>query len=416
MRSIRVLAFAAVFLAAASASAAETVMVDGVPHVRNAADPARGERVLKLRELWSVGGADDEDNFFGLITEVESDPAGNIFVLDGQLCQVSVYSPDGELIKTLFHEGDGPGEIRQPRDMVMMPDGRVGLVQEFPGKIVFVEADGTPAGSLTPGSEDPTAGGVGALAGAACRGGSMALAGIKTRPGERAGTQDRKLYLASYDPDGTMREYLLSRDTMFDFNNFRMDENVHLASYFWNHAVDGRGRIYAVPSFQEYRVNVYSRDGSLERVIERDFELRRRSGEEKDYMRRLVDGSLRNFPGEYEFKVSEYAPVVAWLQPGLRISGDGDLWIMNSYGNVDQPDGVMVSYDVFGPDGEFEQVVRIACDADGSRDGLFCLGGDRFVIVRGYTDAIAASFGSFSDEDDGQESEPMGITCYELAE
>ncbi len=34
------------------------------------------------------------------------------------------------------------------RDMTVFPDGRVGVAQEFPGRVTFVEADGTPAGKV----------------------------------------------------------------------------------------------------------------------------------------------------------------------------------------------------------------------------------------------------------------------------
>ncbi len=414
MGFFRCFAAAVLILAATAVFAGETVMIDGVPHILNGTEPANGVQTIELRELWSVGGEADEENFFGLITAVDADSEGNIYVLDGQLCQVSVYSPRGELIRTLFREGDGPGEVRQPRDMVLMPDGRIGLVQEFPGKIVFVDAEGNPAGELSPGSQDPTAGGFTALAGADCRGGSMVLAGIQTKPGERAGTQERKLYLAAYDPAGELRSYMITRDTMFDFNNFVLDESVHVGSFFWNHALDAEGMIYAVPAADRYAINVYAPDGTPVKVIEREFELRQRSKNEINDFRRLVDGSLRNFPGTYEIKVTEYSPVVPWLQPGVRIAGNGDLWILNSYGNVDQPEGVMVSYDVFDREGVFDHIVRVACDGDGMNDGLFCVTEDRFVLVRGYTDAVASTFGAMPEETDGQDSEPMGITYYEL--
>jgi len=122
--------------------------IDGVVHVKNPAKASGGVQILNMQEQWKVGGEDDEDILFGLIPRACSDEAGNIYVLDSQLNQVLVFNPEGEMVRTLFREGEGPGEIRQPRDMMVLGNGRVGVVQEFPGVVIFVENDGTPAGRV----------------------------------------------------------------------------------------------------------------------------------------------------------------------------------------------------------------------------------------------------------------------------
>ena len=38
-----------------------------------------------------------------------------------------VVAPDGTIIGTLGREGDGPGEVRTPQGIVLMPDGTVGI-------------------------------------------------------------------------------------------------------------------------------------------------------------------------------------------------------------------------------------------------------------------------------------------------
>ena len=90
-------------------SARESTPIEGVQHVMNGTVPREGTRVLKLEELWRVGGADDE-TIFGLLTQVLGDEDGNVYLLDAQLHQVFVYSPEGHLIRSLFREGEGPGE------------------------------------------------------------------------------------------------------------------------------------------------------------------------------------------------------------------------------------------------------------------------------------------------------------------
>jgi hypothetical protein len=129
------------------AFAGEVVTVDGIPHIQNTSIPSGGHRTVQLEELWRIGGEDD-DVFFGLITQVLNDEDGNIYILDSQLCDVQVYSPDGEHLKTLFRQGEGPGEVTRARNLALLGDGTVGVIREFPGTMVRVDRDNNPAANI----------------------------------------------------------------------------------------------------------------------------------------------------------------------------------------------------------------------------------------------------------------------------
>jgi hypothetical protein len=83
-----------------------------VEQVKNT-EPAHPPRTVQLEELWRVGGEDGE-LLFGAIVGTTTDPDGNVYLLDHHLKHVEVISPDGEHLRTLSGEGDGPGEIRNP--------------------------------------------------------------------------------------------------------------------------------------------------------------------------------------------------------------------------------------------------------------------------------------------------------------
>ena len=85
--------------------------------------------VRRLEELWRAGG--DDELLLGRIEEVRLGPDGNLYLMDQQLSQVLVLSPDGEYMRTLSREGEGPGEVRRPAGMLFMPDGNLGLLQPF---------------------------------------------------------------------------------------------------------------------------------------------------------------------------------------------------------------------------------------------------------------------------------------------
>ncbi len=92
-----------------------------VPHTIDDNGPAEGVQPLTLRELWRVGG-EDEDLILGRVSDLEMHPDGSVYILDHQLCHVVVISTDGEHLRNISREGDGPGEMRQPMGLVFLTD------------------------------------------------------------------------------------------------------------------------------------------------------------------------------------------------------------------------------------------------------------------------------------------------------
>jgi len=111
---IPILGVVALILALLRGKAEEDVRKAAPARVANGPTPAHGLQTMQLEEMWRVGGADDEENFFGLVTWAEAGADGLVYVLDTQLCQVNVYDREGNLVQTLFRQGEGPGEVQRP--------------------------------------------------------------------------------------------------------------------------------------------------------------------------------------------------------------------------------------------------------------------------------------------------------------
>ena len=385
--------------------------------VKNSATPAHGIHQLQLEEMWRAGGADDEENFFGLLIWAEEGPDGLVYVLDTQLSQVNVYDDEGALVRTLFHEGDGPGEIRQPRGLVLLEDGSIGAVQEFPGKIVRVDPENIPLDSIEPRMGEAAEGGFVAMIRAEQRGGTFIVSIVQIASGDRDGTQKRHMYLATVNEQGGIGAPLLERFTDWDFTNFTYDEEVNLPAFYWANAVGPDGRVYAAPDRDAYRINVYAPDGTLERVIEREYTSRKRTAEDKKRIRNLFEGAFGQVPFEVKVTISDIDSDINWLSRSLQVDAQGDLWVLSSRGIREQPAGILATYDVFTPDGTFDRQVQVACEGSGDRDGVFLLGDERLLVIRGYVDATASMLGGApADEDeDGDEAAPMEIICYKIA-
>jgi len=393
--------------------AAKVELMDEVPHINNPAVAPHGVDRMQLQEQWRIGG-DDDDVFFGLITHVETDESGNIYLLDRQQSQVFVFSPDGEFLRTLSREGDGPGEIRGPQGLALLADGTVALVQNSPGKIVRVTREGAPAGDIRPGDDDPAFRGFSILHEAKSRGGVFLVGGVSAFSEADPMVQSRTDFISSFDLEGNEIHRFYHHEHTFNFHEFVFNEFEVIPWFLRRSDLDARGNLYAAAERDEYAISVYSPTGTLLRVIHRDYDHVMRTKAQRDELIELFSMELRELPFPFEVQVGESAPDICWIQNGLRVAPDGTLWILSSQGIVDQSPGIMQTYDVFDPEGHFNHQVQVDCPGDAQRDYLFFVGNDRVLLVTGFIDGVKSVLGGGSNPDTDEEARPMEVICYTI--
>jgi hypothetical protein len=393
----------ALLLLAADAFA-EPVRVD------NGAEPARGTRTVELEELWEVGG-EDGDLILGVVNRVLIDDDSNIYLLDGQLSEVHVVSSDGELLRTIGREGDGPGEFRRPTDMAFLPDGCLGVMQTLPGKVVRLHCDsGDPAGAWALGDE--TAGGFYQMDGLRHAGGNVVVGGIQQIVDQTAGKVTRESFLGNVDPaTGYIQNVYTRRMVEIDLQAIRLDEN-DLAGGPENRfdvTPDGR-TVIAIPR-NGYEVSVFAPDGTLERVFTREFTSWPRDEAALGIWKRILETVQRNQVPGAPMSWEDTEPDVQ----ALHAAPDGRIWIQNARGRWEPPAGAFTAYDVFTAEGEFDEEVRFVCDGNPRSDMLFFSGSDLVFRVAGFWDAALARFGGAGTTlDEGEEPEPVSVTCYRM--
>lgn len=401
-------ALAAMLLAGPAAAADGESVVDGVVHVESGDLPRDGVQTLAFEELWRVGGPDDEETLFGVIGQARKDDEGNVYLLDRQLSEVQVYSPDGDYLRTLSREGDGPGEVRFPRDIFLLADGTLGILQMMPGKIVKLDLDGNPAGTIMLG--DPQEGRMSMLFDAAARNGRLLVVGQKFSPGEK--TFKRTKYLSLIDSQGDEIVRCLEASVENRRGFFKWDEEEDYFVHLGRNALGPDGRVYAAPERDKYEIQVFSPEGVLERVIERDYVPRKRTAEEKE----TVSNSIRIRAGNHEVEkvVSDTDPVITQLS----VDEDSNLWVLHSRSDKDQPDGVFQTYDVYDSEGHFARRVEVTCPGDPEEDGLFLIDSGSAVFVRGLVDAAQSMVGSGGgddgEDDDGGYAAPLEVIYYRV--
>ena len=103
--------------AGAEASNLDVAVVDslpgGIPRVTSAGPTAWTDSSgARLVEIGRFSGVDGEPSEIGQPQSLAVDDAGRIYVMDTKPAVVKVYTPEGQLIRTIGHEGEGPGEFR----------------------------------------------------------------------------------------------------------------------------------------------------------------------------------------------------------------------------------------------------------------------------------------------------------------
>ncbi len=374
-----------------AAALAATVAYADIPHVDNPDEPRDGREVLELREVWNRGHEEDE-HFFGAINTVEVGPDGGIYVLDTQRAQVCVFDDEGELLRILSREGDGPGETRRPEDLVFLDDGSLGIALLINGKIVRMSLDGTPLGSLMPPGHDPQSGGIASIRRVRCRGGNLVINGTRI-----ARTDDGMARTQYLDRCNEQAETLAVYYSTSNTSNLLRDGFVERLHYFPSHErwdIDFDGRVLAAVHRKEYVVNVYAEDGELVSTFGRDAEPWRRTEAEKQLIRDSIRVMSEGQPVSVPVEVEEAAPAIERLHamPG------GEIWVLPTRGQREQPEGIMMTFDVFDASLVFVRQVAIALDGDADDDKLVFLEGRRIALVRGQQQSRRNTYGGTRGE------------------
>lgn len=100
---------------------------------------------VAVRQEVSIGELDGADAYtFGMITGAVEEPDGSILVLDAQVPVVRRYSPEGKHLGDVGRKGSGPGELLQPTDLELLPDGRIIVSDPRNARINVYTRDGAP--------------------------------------------------------------------------------------------------------------------------------------------------------------------------------------------------------------------------------------------------------------------------------
>ena len=385
----------------------ETVR-EGVTFVTNPEKPM-DEATLELEEMWRRGG-DDDEVLFGVVSQLVEDGEGNVYLLDGQLSEIQVFSPSGEWLRSVGREGEGPGEFRNGSDMFLGPGNLLSVVQIFPGKIVQISTDGDPAGNYK--IPENAGGGFQLIHVGRSNGERVVLAYAQSRSADGSGQQSRKqiqtTYLRAFDGEGKelARFHEEARETVF--GGMKFTENT-FSDFARRWAMSKDGRVAAALSFDDYRIHVWNPDGSLKHIIDRpSYKPVPRDAVAKKRFQKFFESITRWNRGS-TFEVSETHSAVQ----GIWYRDDGSLWVMSAAGAWGRDEGALAHVDVYDDKGRYVQRVKLVTEGDPVEDGLF-FSGNRMYRVTDLFSAAMASLGGGTEEDVAEDVEPVSVVAYRM--
>lgn len=97
-----------------------------------------------FEEVYHVGSLDGDDwEQFGTVHEAAFDGQGNLYLVDSYALRVVVVDRYGDFLGTIGRPGDGPGEFAFPRNLTVMPDGRIVVSDTMHRAFQIYDGDGS---------------------------------------------------------------------------------------------------------------------------------------------------------------------------------------------------------------------------------------------------------------------------------
>ena len=367
-------------------------------------------RTVHLEELWRLDPEDPDTPLMGLIQDVAADPGGDLYLVDRQLCQILVYSREGEYQRTIGRQGEGPGEFLRPTEIYLLPDETLSIREGYPAKIEGLERDGTPTTRWS-------SIGTGYVHRARPLAGGYVLASQDRDHARSTGALSYKtVRIASYDGEGNRMHDFFHDDQKTSFDPPIYDES---ESFFpqaaWDLTPDNR--LVLAPDREQYRLELYRSDGTLDWVIERPMKPHRRSRKDKDEVAENVGYSVNGQNVEVECHIMDTDPMIS----SLTVTSDGSIAVRTCHTRRLDIEGLIDCYDLHAPDGTLcEQIRIVANPAIAELGSWHDLGDGHMACVHQYGDAASMYWSSMGggDEDDNDDLNEIMLTvsCWKMVD
>lgn len=294
----------------------------------------------------------DSTQVFGAIEGVVTGPDGNIAVLDRAACCIRIFTPDGEFLRQISREGNGPGELISTAFLTITENGTLILTgdgSETLGIHAFDYYTGEWIGSEPAYGSPPTC-----LEGAEGKTYMRKFLDIEVVDGEPV-----ILIQITLNEIGVEEPLVVFLEKRLPFNPQDMSAIISLVWFGYDLACDFSGRFYiAARSTEEAIVFAFDQTGEELFTVELELEPVLRTPEELETERLVLVGKALAMDSADAASSLEAAPYKPMIR-GLEVDEEGNLWIL--LGGPSQP-----TFEVFNSSGEYlRRVVLEGEQADG---------------------------------------------------
>lgn len=381
--------------------------------VANPDAPRNGRVEAGMEELFHLGGfSEAEEEFFGVVASALLAGNGDSYFLDEQLCEVRVFDAQGNYLRTFGREGEGPGEFRMARDLLLLPDGQIGVIYGQQTRMAKYGLDGSIGKDL---SLTPEGTRFAFMMGAQSRGGQMVLQqhSSSIKDNEMTSTMS----MLGMDADGNVTHTYSESSTTkkLDGPNISISISDDDMANAWVLLEDGSLAINE--SDEEYRIDILGADGELIRTITRDYAPLARPKTEIDRIKaeRRERAESTGRPVDDE-PIDEFYDVIL----DMHVGPDGQLWVMTGRGRFGEgvPENTLGTFDVFDGEGNFVRQVSIDAPYMGGSDEFEFLG-DRLYVYEESRDARTSMYAGHgmeivTDQETDGEIDPLTIWCWKI--
>ena len=378
----------------------------------NPSSPPEGRVHLQPEEIWRVGGdPEDEDLFFGVVRHAVVDASGRTYLLDEQLVQIVVLDADGGFVDSFGREGQGPGELFRPREILWLPDGRLGVLHGRPTRIATFTTEGRAGEDIPIGHDDSERGFV--LEAQSAGPHLVLVRSLFEREGNVARSTRSLVSLAA---DGTLgvtyREVHHEAPLTGGRGGRRMFFMTAGQDFLHAWALGPDGRVFVVGAADRYAIEVFEPDGTLAAILRRPYERVARTEQELEALRARNRAMRERMRGDLDLEVDPYAPNVL----DLFVRADGEIWVHTSEG---RQAGRLGGFDVYDAQGHFRRQVVLDVPFDPDNDE-YEVRRDRLLVYEEARDALRAmnagspfAIGEAGGEDEAEPA-PLSIVSYRL--
>jgi hypothetical protein len=311
------------------------------------------DKSVTFEEELSIGG--EEYDMLSRPMLFIVDKEGSIFISDMQDQAIKVFDSNGDFIKTIGRQGEGPGEFSNLGRMTFLPDGRLVVTDSRANRISLFDSEGTYLGSHHWTER------LGRLYCATDMDCVMTMYTFEEGKDPLAG---RKLFVKKFDFEG---------NEILAFGEFRTEEmKIHTESTSGGgsmmvgisvphspHSIfiadQVRQRLYHCVN-NEYMIEVFDHDGKVIRRFDRPYEPLPFTGEDAKKFRSRYDNSRQE--GLKKMVQGMSMPAVKTITPQMRVDDVGNIWV-ETYEQREEEDRVFTAYDIYNPDGLYEAKVWI---------------------------------------------------------